>query len=130
MRQKISLHLSFPLDDSYTPSTLCIRAGTSLSDLQDVRIVTLDKPNGWITFDVSAELSDDSEGLCVHLLPTCYLTKHRSTSKPIYCYVLQIVVLANHVNGKDTHVRGLHVLGPMECVYSYAILCLNTNIIE
>jgi len=95
--QKISLHLSFPLDDSYTPSTLCIRAGTSLSDLQDVRIVTLDKPNGWITFDVSAELSDDSEGF-----------------KPIHCYVLQILVLANHVNGKDTHVRGLHVLGPID----------------
>ncbi|KAI5119000.1 hypothetical protein M0805_004410 [Coniferiporia weirii] len=95
--QKVSLHLSFPLDDSYTPSTLCLRAGTSLSDLQDVRVVTLDKPNGWITFDVSAELHEEGQEF-----------------KPVYCYVLQIIILSNHMNGKDTHVRGLHVLGPME----------------
>ncbi|THH11023.1 hypothetical protein EW145_g931 [Phellinidium pouzarii] len=95
--QKVSLHLSFPLDDSYTPSTLCLRAGTSLSDLQDIRVVTLDKPNGWISFDVSAELNEEGQEF-----------------KPVYCYVLQIIVLSNHMNGKDTHVRGLHILGPME----------------
>ena len=59
--QKISLLLRFPLDDSYTPSTLCIRAGTGLNDLQDVKIVTLDKPDGWITFDVSAEISEEGD---------------------------------------------------------------------
>ncbi|EJD06675.1 anaphase-promoting complex, subunit 10 [Fomitiporia mediterranea MF3/22] len=95
--QKISLHLSFPLDDSYTPSTICLRAGTSLGDLQDVRVVSLDKPNGWITFDVSAELNEEGQEF-----------------KPVYCYVLQIIILANHMNGKDTHVRGLRILGPLE----------------
>lgn len=49
------------MDDSYTPSTLAIRAGTGISDLQDVRIVTLDKPDGWILFDVSSELIGDEE---------------------------------------------------------------------
>jgi anaphase-promoting complex subunit 10 len=57
--QKISIYLSWPQDDSYTPSTLAIRAGTGPSDLQDVRVATLDKPDGWITFDVSSELSED-----------------------------------------------------------------------
>jgi hypothetical protein len=60
-KQKISLHLNYPLDDSYTPSTLCLRAGTSLSDLQDVRILSLEKPSGWITFDVSAELNEEGQ---------------------------------------------------------------------
>jgi len=69
----------------------------SLSDLQDIRLVTLEKPNGWITFDVSSEPSEHGEGF-----------------KPIHAYVLQIVIVANHMNGKDTHVRGLHVLGPLE----------------
>ena len=64
--QKVSLYLTFMLDDSYTPSTLCLRAGTSLSDMQDVRVLSLDKPNGWITFDVSAELSEDGQELYVH----------------------------------------------------------------
>ncbi|KZP27400.1 anaphase-promoting complex, subunit 10 [Athelia psychrophila] len=96
--QKLSVYLSFLLDDSYTPSTLAIRAGTGPSDLQDVRIANLEKPEGWITFDVSAEMvGDEDEGF-----------------KPVYCYILQIIVVANHMSGKDTHVRGLRVLGPVE----------------
>lgn len=37
-------------------------------------------------------------------------------SKPVHAYVIQVVILANHMNGKDTHVRGLRVLGPLERV--------------
>ncbi|KAF8134849.1 anaphase-promoting complex, subunit 10-domain-containing protein [Boletus edulis] len=95
--QKISIYLSWPQDDSYTPSTLAIRAGTGPSDLQDVRVATLDKPDGWITFDVSSELSEDG-----------------TTYKPVHGYVLQIIVVANHMSGKDTHIRGLKILGPIE----------------
>jgi len=36
---------------------------------------------------------------------------HRS---PVFAYVLQIIVAANHMSGKDTHVRGLRILGPIE----------------
>jgi|ERR1700676_4771467 anaphase-promoting complex subunit 10 len=119
--QKISVYLSFSLDDSYTPSTLAIRAGTGPSDLQDVRMATLDKPEGWITFDVSSELiGDEEEGLCVTQVsfsvdqPALHAVS--SHSKPVYAYILQIIVVANHMSGKDTHVRGLRVLGPVECV--------------
>lgn len=37
-------------------------------------------------------------------------------SKPVHAYVVQVIVVANHMNGKDTHVRGLRVLGPIESV--------------
>lgn len=57
--QKIALHLSYQCDDSYTPATLCIRAGTGLSDLQDVRLVTFQQPDGWLLFDVYMEPSED-----------------------------------------------------------------------
>jgi len=59
-------------------------------------VVTLEKPNGWITFDVSTEPNEDGDGL-----------------NPIYAYVLQVVIAANHMSGKDTHVRGLRLLGPI-----------------
>jgi len=95
--QKISIFLSWPLDDSYTPSTLAIRAGTGPSDLQDVRVASLDKPDGWITFDVSSEPDEDGNSF-----------------KPIHAYVLQVIVIQNHMSGKDTHIRGLRVLGPQE----------------
>jgi len=60
-------------------------------------MVTFDRPDGWIIFDVSSEPTEDGEAL-----------------KPVYAYVLQIIVVANHMGGKDTHVRGLRVLGPLE----------------
>jgi anaphase-promoting complex subunit 10 len=54
-----------------------VRAGTSAGDLQEVRAVTLDRPDGWITFDVSAEPGDDGEGLCVPI--PIMLTEKRIT---------------------------------------------------
>ncbi|VDB96000.1 unnamed protein product [Peniophora sp. CBMAI 1063] len=95
--QKISIYLSYSLDDSYTPAAISVRAGTGPGDMQETRVVTFDKPDGWITFDVCAELSDDGESF-----------------RPIHAYVLQVVVLGNHMNGKDTHVRGMMVHGPPE----------------
>ena len=61
--QKISMYLSFPLDDSYTPATIAVRAGTGPVDLQDVRILTIEKPDGWITFDICVEPNEDGDGL-------------------------------------------------------------------
>ncbi|KIJ51038.1 hypothetical protein M422DRAFT_59049 [Sphaerobolus stellatus SS14] len=95
--QKIGLHLSYASDDSYTPATVCVRAGTGLSDLQDTRLVSFEKPNGWLLFDVYMEPNEEGDGY-----------------KPVHAYVLQIVVVANHMSGKDTHVRGLKVFGPLE----------------
>ena len=34
--------------------------------------------------------------------------------------MLQIIIINNHMNGKDTHVRGLKLLGPIE----YVSLCV------
>ncbi|GJE85662.1 anaphase-promoting complex subunit 10 [Phanerochaete sordida] len=96
--QKLSIYLCFPSDDSYTPATIAVRAGTGPLDLQDCRVVSLEKPDGWFTFDVSMEpVGEDGEGF-----------------KPVHAYVLQVIIVANHMNGKDTHVRGLRVLGPIE----------------
>lgn len=95
---------------------MAVRAGTGPSDLQDVRMLTLDKPDGWITFDVSSEPNDEGEGLCV---PFSIPSKRRDLmlrSKPVHAYLLQVIVVANHMNGKDTHVRGMRVLGPVEYV--------------
>ena len=82
--------------------------------------MTLDKPDGWITFDVSSEPNEDGDGLydydslsLLHFADSTE-TVHRN---PVYAYVLQIIVAANHMSGKDTHVRGLRVLGPIGYVH-------------
>jgi len=95
--QKLAIMLNFAADDSYTPVKLLIKAGTGLYDLQDVKTITMDKPTGWITFDVGTDRAKDGHGY-----------------KPLSIYALQVVIAANHMNGKDTHVRGLRVLGARE----------------
>ncbi|KAH7103032.1 anaphase-promoting complex, subunit 10 [Auriculariales sp. MPI-PUGE-AT-0066] len=95
--QKIALYLAFMSDDSYTPQSLQIRAGTGMNDLQDVRTVVLEKPTGWVLFDLSLEPDEEGEGY-----------------RPLYAYVVQVVVIENHMKGKDTHVRGMRVFGPPE----------------
>lgn len=47
-------------------------------------------------------------------------------SQPVHAYIIQLIILANHMNGKDTHVRGLRVLGPVECVLTVTV-ALNTS---
>ncbi|KAG8775135.1 anaphase promoting complex subunit doc1 [Serendipita sp. 401] len=95
--QKIIIYLDHKKDDSYTPEIIGIRAGTSLRDLQDVRQVNFEKPIGWVPFDVTNDLNEDGIG-----------------TKPLYAYVVQLVIVANFMNGKDTHIRGLRVVGPLE----------------
>ena len=53
-------------------------------------------------------------------------------SKSVDAYVVQVIIAANHMNGKDTHVRGLKILGPTECVPTliYAPFALRTLILR
>ncbi len=57
----------------------------------------------------------DCESLQPHLWRR-YSYFIRGVSKHIDAYVIQVIIIANHMNGKDTHVRGLKILGPVECV--------------
>ena len=43
-------------------------------------------------------------------------------SKAVHAYILQVIVLTNHMNGKDTHIRGLRILGPEESVALRSLL--------
>ncbi|BEI84873.1 hypothetical protein CcaverHIS002_0502740 [Cutaneotrichosporon cavernicola] len=95
----IALLTSHRKDDSYTPSRLSIRAGTGVHDLQEVRYTEFHKPDGWIVIPLRPMDADGAiEG------------------PPIPTHHIRIVIVANHMNGKDTHVRGLKVFGPPEPV--------------
>jgi anaphase-promoting complex subunit 10 len=116
--QDVAILTSHPRDDSYTPSKISIRAGTTVHDLQEVCLQhrqsfsplfccvsdssqvcsqEFSKPDGWV---VIALRPGDAES--------------KEAGAPIPAYHLRIVIVANHLNGKDTHVRGLRVYGPEE----------------
>jgi len=87
---EIALWCEYKMDESYTPSLVSVRAGTSCHDLREVRCVELEHPNGW----VRVPLGDADDSSCIR------------------AYFIQVAILANHQNGRDTHVRQIKVFGP------------------
>ncbi|KAM3757369.1 hypothetical protein ACB098_02G182400 [Castanea mollissima] len=79
------------LDESYTPSKISIRAGDGFHNLKEIKTVELLKPSGWVYLSLSG--NDPRETF-------------------VSTFMLQIAVLSNHLNGRDTHVRQIKVYGP------------------
>jgi anaphase-promoting complex subunit 10 len=88
--QRVSIYTSFGLDESYTPSKISLLAGTGLHDLVEVAALNLNEPHGWIHILLSGMRPDGV----------------------IKAFLLRLVVVANHQNGKDTHIRALKVYSP------------------
>lgn len=84
------MYTDYKQDESYTASKISFREGTDLYDLHEVRSVDLDEPSGWVR--VKLEGKRPGEVLRAHFL--------------------QIAIIANHQNGKDTHLRQIKVFGP------------------
>jgi len=89
--KEIEIYADFKQDESYTPNKLSIRAGNSFHDLREIRVVDLEEPVGWMTFP---------------------LTPDGSTQEFLRAYFIQIAVLSNHQNGRDTHIRQIRIYGP------------------
>ncbi|XP_071502121.1 anaphase-promoting complex subunit 10-like [Diadema antillarum] len=87
----VAIYADFKSDESYTPNKISIRAGNNFHDLQEVELLELGEPNGWITIPLT-----NSEG------------------KPIRTFMIQIAALSNHQNGRDTHMRQIRVYAPMQ----------------
>ncbi|RHZ76841.1 hypothetical protein Glove_188g31 [Diversispora epigaea] len=91
---QISLWLDYKNDESYTPNKITIRAGTNFGDLQDLRTIELEEPDGWIDIQLSGDHT---------------LTK---TSRPVGANLFQIAIKSNQQNGKDSHIRQIKVFAP------------------
>ncbi|KAL8538998.1 hypothetical protein ACS0TY_000848 [Phlomoides rotata] len=89
--QLVVLYVDFKLDESYTPSKISIRAGDGFHNLKEIKVVELVKPTGWVYISLSG--SDPRETF-------------------VNTFMLQIAILANHLNGRDTHVRQIKIYGP------------------
>ncbi|KAK7874494.1 hypothetical protein R5R35_001577 [Gryllus longicercus] len=86
----IYIFTDYKLDESYTPSRISIRAGTHFNDLQEVEVIDLNEPTGWVHIPIKD----------IH-------------EKPIRTFMIQIAVISNHQNGRDTHMRQIKIHSPM-----------------
>lgn len=86
----LRLYLDYELDESYTPIKMEVTAGTGPNLTIPFTTMVLNMPKGWIDVPISgAGGGPDGNSLC--------------------CWFVRIIVLENHQNGKDTHIRGVKV---------------------
>jgi anaphase-promoting complex subunit 10 len=85
---KVSIHLSYK-----QWMTLCrvqVYTGQSILDLDDPPVVmNFNEPVGWQVLDL-----------------------RRANQNSVSAFIVQVQILHNHQNGRDTHVRACKVLGP------------------
>jgi hypothetical protein len=86
----IRIYLDFGADESYTPTRITLLAGTGYHDLIPFSSLEFTQPKGWI--DVPLEgVGGGPDG------------------NTLKAFLVQVKVVENHQNGKDTHVRGLKI---------------------
>ncbi|VDO11560.1 unnamed protein product [Rodentolepis nana] len=100
---EICLYNDYRVDESYTPSRMAIRVGNHIGDLVELTEVELHEPSGWSA-----------------------LPLHWPNGAPVSLFTLQIRILANHQNGRDTHLRAVRLFAP--CVPSGIDAALSQNL--
>lgn len=84
----LRFYVNFVEDESYTPTSITFKSGTSENNLIQFAHLTLDSPVGW----QKVPLEGAGGG---------------PDGNTLVSYVLQMQILENHQNGKDTHLRGI-----------------------
>ena len=116
---EVAIYTNYKQDESYTPSKIVIRAGNSYRDLKDVATKTLNEPHGWQHVRTTRLDKEKLKDIQAHYgskkqLKNSgmeYLEKE-SCEAPIRAFFIQICILQNHQNGRDTHVRQVHIYSP------------------
>ncbi|CAI5756530.1 unnamed protein product [Candida verbasci] len=100
--ERVSIFTNYSLDESYTPSKIKIMAGTSEGlDLIEVCTVNFNQPIGWSHIIFNGIRNDGV----------------------LKCFILKILILANHQEGKDSHIRAIRCYGKKSQISK----SLNTN---
>ncbi|KAJ3077068.1 Anaphase-promoting complex subunit 10, partial [Rhizoclosmatium hyalinum] len=90
--QLLRIYMDYRQDESYCPSRISVRAGSTLQDVQELHLLELEEPSGWTNVDLRDE----------------------TTGHPLQAHFVQIAILANHQNGKDTHIRQVQLYAPLK----------------
>ncbi|KAF4618359.1 hypothetical protein G7Y89_g14943 [Cudoniella acicularis] len=88
--RSIRIFLDFNADESYTPTRTTLLAGTGYHDLIPFSSLEFERPIGWIDVPLDHVGGGDD-------------------GKTLRAFLVQVKIVENHQNGKDTHVRGLKV---------------------
>ena len=100
----VAIYLDFKADESYTPQKVVIRLGSSLLHMDTHRDIVFNDPNGWKIVDVRTD-----------------------ARQPARAFIVQLQVVQNHQNGRDTHIRHMRILGPSKTRFDLEARTLTTS---
>jgi len=110
---ELRLCTNFKTDESYTPSCLSVRIGTSHHDLQEIQVVDLKEPGGWFTIPLA---QPRNEARKVNAASTCTCTLRDPDAGGaidfIRTHFVQLAIISNHQGGRDTHIRQIQAYAP------------------
>ena len=100
------IYLDWEADESYTPTKIQFLAGMSVHDIQEFAEMSFENPTGWIDVDFSGvgpiEQTQDEEGQALKDIDW--------SKRPVLrAFLVQVRILENHQNGKDTHLRAVQL---------------------
>eukprot|EP01095_Lingulamoeba_sp_RSL-Kostka_P016112 TRINITY_DN7732_c4_g1_i1.p1 TRINITY_DN7732_c4_g1~~TRINITY_DN7732_c4_g1_i1.p1 ORF type:complete len:214 (-),score=52.44 TRINITY_DN7732_c4_g1_i1:63-704(-) len=111
---EVRIYTDRKVDESYTPCKISIRAGSHFNDLEEINVWEIKEPMGWLSFSLSTNNLNNNN------LSTSSSTKNNNHSSQeknsIHTNFLQIVILANHQSGRDSHIRQVQVFGPKHSI--------------
>lgn len=102
---EIVIYTDFKLDESYTPSKISIRVGSTFHDLQEIHVEELNEPSGWVTILSPNECNPKAGEKA---------GEGDELKEPLRTHFIQVAVLANHQNGRDTHIRQIKIYTPRQ----------------
>nr|XP_039251040.1 anaphase-promoting complex subunit 10-like [Styela clava]XP_039251041.1 anaphase-promoting complex subunit 10-like [Styela clava] len=83
----VAIYTDYKSDESYTPSRVSFRVGNHYHDLREIEQIYMQEPCGWVVVKLQDKIHQ----------------------KPIRAFILQVAILQNHQNGRDTHLRQIKV---------------------
>ncbi|CAD7952868.1 unnamed protein product [Amoebophrya sp. A25] len=136
---EIHIYMSYKVDESYTPSLISVRVGNAVEDLSEIQTFELKEPEGWVVLPLTRaaaeryRLHEPDKNADQEELETYWNLHSRGTGMPpptangvvardpsvveeVRAFHLQIALLANHQNGRDTHVRQIRIFSPRSSV--------------
>lgn len=118
---EIAFYMDYNLDESYTPKRMSIKVGMTFHDLEEIKVVELNEPNGWCSVplyklpgddplddvdeaDVEGDNNDDGYDPLAGPLS--------GKRMPLRTHFIQVSIVSMHQNGRDTHCRMVKIFGP------------------
>ena len=125
----IRVYLDYDNDESYTPTKIQFLAGMSIHDIQEFAEMSYEQATGWKEVDFSnvgpVESDDDDHDSDDEKQKDVDWSK-----RPVLrAFLVQVRILENHQNGKDTHLRAVQLFTRDETQYSHDIVSVKESMV-